>query len=187
MKTESIILTGLVCAVSVLVGGCLSAGSGQAGRFPAYLAGTWRAEEGPWQIVLTPDGRVDSAVVSWEEVMRPNQTTKFKMQDGNISHLTAGDFFVKYRPADRVLLVSIELKEIQIYLPGGVVEGDSVEIFEGPISSDGTTWSPDKTTIFDYGPDWPQDEGDKSPQPFFAFKKVKEQPKAVADSNTAAH
>ncbi len=164
--------SGLKTAVPAASGkGSESAG---ADKFPAFLAGTWQAQDSPWSIVLTPDGQVSSATVSWEEVVRPNQTTEFEMLDGRISRITAGEFFVEYRPAGRQLLVSIELKDIHIVFPADLLTGNSIDIFGGTVSEDGRTWNAEQTTVFDYGPDLPQTPDDVNyPQPI-VFNKVEE-------------
>ena len=46
------------------------------GRFPSFIAGTWRADRGGWEIVFEPDGKISSAVVSLGRVrIRPGQVT----------------------------------------------------------------------------------------------------------------
>jgi hypothetical protein len=186
----------LYCSVSVFAffSGCGGPASNKAAEgpalrseakkgFDAYLAGTWQAEGGVWKIVLTPDGEVNSVLVPMGETeVRPNQTTEYEMQDGSFSHITAGECLAEYNPADRVLFVSIELKDIYISFPGDSLTGNSLDIFRGPVSRDGKTWNAEWTNIFDYGPRFPQDENDiNNPQPL-VFKKVAEKPK-VADSN----
>jgi len=153
--------------------------------FPPELAGTWQAEGEVWKIVLTPAGEVNSVLVPMAETeVRPNQTTEFEMQDGSFSHITAGECIAEYNPSTRELFVSIELKDIYVSFPADSLAGNSLDIFRGPVSKDGSTWNTEWTNIFDYGPRFPQDENDiNNPQPI-VFKKVEEQTK-VADSNAA--
>jgi hypothetical protein len=184
------VLSVLYCSLLALVlfCGCESSGlktaapAAGADKFPAFLAGTWQAQDSPWKIVLTPDGRVSSAIVSWEEEVRPNQTTEFEMLDGKISHITAGDCIAEYRPAGRQLFVSIELKDIHIVFPADLLTGNSIDNFTGTVSEDGRTWNAEQITVFDYGPSFPQTPDDVNyPQPI-VFNKVEEKAQ-VADSN----
>jgi hypothetical protein len=144
--------------------------------FPPALAGTWQADGSVWRIVLSKDGKVESAVVLMGQAeIKPNETTKFEMKDGRFSHITAGDCIAEYKPAGRELVVSIEQKDIYIPLPGNdVLAGNSVDVFSGPVSRDGKTWNARQLTVFDYGPRFPQDENDiNNPQPL-TFRKVEE-------------
>ena len=46
------------------------------GQFPAFLVGTWKAEEGGWEFVFEPDGKISSAIVSIGRVkLQPGRTT----------------------------------------------------------------------------------------------------------------
>jgi hypothetical protein len=168
-------------SVFCLAGGCNGPASSNA--FPPGVAGTWQANGSVWKIVLSKDGKVKSALVSMGEAeVRPNRTTKFEMRDGKFSHITAGDCIAEYKPVERELFVSIELKEIYISLPGDALTGNSLDIFKGPVSEDGKTWNAEWTAVFDYGPRFPQDENDVVPEPV-TFRKVEEQPKPAVGSN----
>jgi hypothetical protein len=176
MKIVTVILACSLLTLSFLIG-CNGPASSKA--FPPGLAGTWQADGSIWKIVLTKDGRVESAVVLMgEAVIKPNETTKFEMKDGRTSYIKAGECVAEYKPAERELIVSIEQKEIYIALPGNdVLAGNSVDIFSGPVSSDGKTWNAKQITVFDYGPRFPQDENDiNNPQPI-TFRKVEEKKK----------
>jgi hypothetical protein len=177
------VISILVCSLSalVLLTGCNGPASSNA--FPPNVAGTWQADGSIWKIVLSKDGKVKSALVPMGEAeVRPNETTKFEMKDGKFSHITAGECIAEYKPVERELFVSIELKDIYISLPGDSLTGNSLDIFRGPVSEDGKTWNAEQTTVFDYGPRFPQDENDVVPEPL-VFRKVKEQPKPTVDSN----
>lgn len=156
------------------------------GSFPEFLVGTWIADiqggGGQWRFVFTPDGRVSEVVEIWQEVLHPNQTTDFNMPDGP-SHITAGDFFVEYRPAKRELAVRIDLKDIHILFYGAfVLDANSSDYFTGPVSEDGNTWTAERISIFSFS-DLPQDPNNLSPdEEPVVFKKVQPQA-AVMDSD----
>jgi hypothetical protein len=157
------------------------------GKFPEFLAGTWESEtqtdqgSAQWQFVFTSDGRISSVIDSWQEVLHANQTTDFNMPDGK-SYITAGEFSIEYRPAQRELAVRIDLKDIHIFLPGLLVDANSSDYFTGPVSEDGNTWTAERMGIFSFS-DQPMDPNDIRPdEDLVVFKKVQPQA-AVADSN----
>lgn len=96
------------------------------------------------------------------------------MKDGSISSITAGPCYAEYEPITRELFVSVELDEIHIRYMDHAMDGNRVDKFIGMVSEDGTTWTPDLITVFDYGPDMPQDVNDIYPEPM-VFEKVVEE------------
>ena len=128
---------------------------------PPDIAGTWKAHDSPWKIVLSPDGTVSSAVIPMGVVeVKPNQTTKVEMKDGSYSTYKAGDCVVEYMPNTRELFVSVEMEEIHIVFLDNVIDGNSIDRFIGPVSEDGKVWTADWINVFDYGPRFPQDAND---------------------------
>jgi len=141
---------------------------------PEDIAGTWKARESAWKIVLDRNGTVSSAVVSMGEVeVRPNKTTEFDMKDGSISRIKGGDCVVDYTAATRNLYVSIEVEEVHIVFGEAVIDGNSVDRFIGHVSEDGKEWVVDWINVFDYGPRFPQDPNDVYAQPLI-FEKIEE-------------
>ena len=128
---------------------------------PPDITGTWKAQDSPWKIVLSPDGTVSSAVIPMGEVeVKPNQTTKTEMKDGSYSTFKAGDCVVEYTLTTRELFVSVQMEEIHIAFLDNVIDGNSIDRFIGPVSEDGKVWTADWITVFDYGPRFPQDAND---------------------------
>ena len=128
---------------------------------PPDIAGTWKAQDSDWKIVLSPDGTLSSAVIPMGVVeVRPNQTTKTEMKDGSYSTFKTGDCVVEYTPATRELFVSVQMEEIHIVFLDNVIDGNSIDRFIGPVSEDGKVWTADWITVFDYGPRFPQDVND---------------------------
>ena len=132
--------------------------------FPPSLAGTWLTSSPDvpgWQIVLTPQGTVSSAIIPlMGTTIRPNKTTKVEMKDGSFSTFTAGDCPVDYDPVTRELSVVIYVKELHIKFMDISMKGYTKDVFSGKVSEDGKTWLPDWINLFDYGPDLPQDPND---------------------------
>ena len=138
------------------------------------IAGTWKARDNPWTIVLSPDGTVSSAVIPMGEVqIKPNQTTTAKMKDGSLSTFKAGDCVVEYTPKTRELFVGIEMKDIHIKFQNNEIKGNSMDRFIGPVSQDGKYWKADWITVFDYGPLFPQDPNDVTATPV-VFEKMRD-------------
>jgi hypothetical protein len=139
---------------------------------PPDVAGTWKAQDSPWKIVLSTDGTVSSAVIPMGEVeVKPNQTTKAEMKDGSISTFTAGDCIVEYTPRNRELYICIEMEKIDIKFLDNVIAGNSTDRFVGTISQDGKLWKADWINVFDYGPQFPQDPNDIYAKPLI-FEKI---------------
>ena len=141
-------------------------------KLPAEVAGMWKAKDSPWEIVLSADGAVSSAVIPMGEVrIRPNQTTKVEMKDGSFSTYEAGECPVEYTPATRELFVSIVMKEIHVVFMENQIDGNSTDRFVGRVSEDGTQWAAELMTKFDYGPRFPMDANDMYAGPIL-FEKV---------------
>ncbi len=141
---------------------------------PDDIAGTWKARESKWRIVLSPEGTVSSMRIPMCIVdLKPNQATKVKMKHGEFSTFEAGDCEVEYTPAKRELFVKIDMKRIHVAFPDDALEGSSVDRFMGPVSEDGKVWTADWINIFDYGPRFPQDANGIYAEPLL-FDKVED-------------
>jgi hypothetical protein len=141
---------------------------------PPHVAGAWKAQDSPWKIVLASDGTVSSFILPMGNVLvKPNSTTKVEMLDGSFSTFTAGDCIVEYDPDTRELFVDIQMERIHVVFMDNVIDGNSVNVFAGPVSEDGKNWYADFTEIFDYGPRFPQDPNEIFAVPL-TFEKVKE-------------
>jgi len=171
-----------VLFVGALSGGCGRPASDKAGSpaagepknpLPSFLAGTWQMREGVWAIVIEPNGTVGSAFIPLEVWVRPHQTTRLEMVDGNFSTFTGGDFLAEYNPANRELSVYIEVRKFNVRVFDVRTGGSTVDRFIGPVSEDGKVWRPDWINVFDYGPDLPQGEDTIAPA-LCVFDKIEE-------------
>lgn len=162
-----------LCSTVLLTFGCRpEPQSNDKVMLPAEVAGTWQARESPWKIVLNRDGTVKSAVINMGRAeIRPNETTKYEMKDGQFSTYKAGDCAVEYTPETRELYVSIEMERIHIVFLDNLIEGNSVDRFMGTVSPDGKEWVTEWINVFDYGPRFPQDANDIYPEPL-VFDKI---------------
>jgi len=184
MNMRRLAVLSAITVISLFLASC----GGPAGKpakqlvqpLPPDVAGVWKAVGEPWQIELSMDGTVVSAVIPMtESVIRPNHVTMVEMMDGSKSTLEAGDCPVEYDPLTRELLVTIAMKAIHIRFVEERIDGSSTDTFAGRISDDGSIWSTDWMSFYDYGPRFPQDQNDVNDvyQGQLIFEKVKSQPK----------
>ena len=152
----------LVCGLSVLLllSGCQGSAACKSGvdviiegggEFPQFLVGKWKADKDGWEFVFEPDGTISSAVISLGRIrMKPGELTVIPMKMGGKGIFEPGEWMVHYAPAGRELTVKISLKNFYIELGKDVLEGESKDIFTGPISQDSKFWQVDWTSFPDY-------------------------------------
>ncbi|MHC4205569.1 MAG: hypothetical protein ACYSTT_13025 [Planctomycetota bacterium] len=120
-------------------------------QFPEYLVGTWKAEEGGWEFVFEPDGKISSAVVSIGRAkLQPGRTTTVLMQMGGKSIYKPGLWSVQYSHQQRELVVEIAIDYLHIELGEDTIEGRTREFFVGPVSTDGKSWWADLLSFPEY-------------------------------------
>jgi len=147
MKRLSLLL---VCIFSfLLLNGCLNTAANKNvevkvdgnGQFPASLAGRWETENGGWQIVLEPDGKISSAVVSLGRVtLVPGKVTTIPMEMGGKGFFKPGLWTVQYSRQQRELIIEIAIDSFRIELGENIVKGKTRDFFIGNVSKDGTLW-----------------------------------------------
>lgn len=125
------------------------------------IAGTWKAENSVWQIVISEKGFVESALFPMGEVtVIPNKTVEIIMKDKSKSSFKSGDFPLSYDPIHGELNVTISVEEIHVKFLDNEIKGSNESMFTGFISSDGKEWDATLIELFDYGPRFPQEEED---------------------------
>ena len=121
------------------------------GQFPDFLVGTWKAEEGGWEFVFEPDGKISSAIVSIGRVkLQPDKTTTVPMQMGGKGFYKPGLWSVQYSHKQRELVVEIAIDHFRIELGNDVIEGRTRDFFVGPVSTDGKSWWADRLSFPEY-------------------------------------
>jgi hypothetical protein len=143
---------------------------------PPDIAGTWKTQNpsSPWEIVLSPDGKVASAVIPMGRVeIRPNQTTKVELRGGGISTYKVGDCTVDYTAETRELSVSVDVQEFRVVIMDNRLDGNIKYYLIGEVSKDGKIWEPDFTEVFGFGTRPAKDPNDLSATPL-RFEKVKD-------------
>lgn len=128
------------------------------------IAGTWKAEEGVWQVTISKEGKVVSVIHPLGTVeVKPNKTVYAEMKDGSQSSYTGGDFTLIYDPDRREMEVTIKMEKIHVKYLDNEIIGTTETIIGGYLSGDFMVWDVDMLEIFDYGPRFPQNEEDIIP------------------------
>jgi hypothetical protein len=152
------------------------------GQFPASLAGTWKSNDGIWEIVFGPDGTISSAVISLGRVrIRPGQVTTVPMKLGGKGIFKPGQWTVQYLQEQRELIVEIKIDYFRTELGNDVVKGQTHDFFVGSVSEDCQLWWADRFTFPEYIADTkkyhnyklPFDPND-NPRESLIFEKVQE-------------
>ena len=123
------------------------------------IAGTWKAENSPWQVTISDEGKVISAIHPLGEVVvKPNETTTIEMKDGSKSTYTGGDFTLIYEPEKKEMEVTLKVEKIHIRFLDNEIKGNSETTIVGFISGDFKRWNTDVIEKNDYGTQFPQSE-----------------------------
>jgi hypothetical protein len=157
---KKIFFLSIYCVFILLPGGCRSQAESKSGvdviidgngEFPQFLIGKWLADKGGWEIVLEPDGKISSAVVSLGRVrMKPGETTKTQMVLGGEGLFKPGKWTVQYSPQRRELGIEIAIEHFRVELGENVVQGKTRDLFIGTVSTDGRLWWADRYTFPEY-------------------------------------
>ena len=120
-------------------------------QFPDFLVGTWKAEQGRWEFVFEPDGKISSATVSLGRAkLQPGRTTTIPMQMGGKSIYKPGLWSVQYSHQQRELVVEIAIDYLRVELGDGIIKGRTRDFFVGSVSPDGTSWWADLLSFPEY-------------------------------------
>jgi hypothetical protein len=150
MTAKELILSGSICLMVLLFGGCQDSGVAErrvevlvagGGIFPESLAGRWQAETNGWEFVFEADGTISSAVISLGRTrIVPGQTTVIAMRKGGKGIYEPGKWWVEYVPETRELTVEVVMKRLRLEFGDDLLEGSSKNVFSGRVSEDGRYW-----------------------------------------------
>lgn len=108
--------------------------------FPEFLAGTWKGDKLGWELVIEPDGSISSAVVAFGQTrMEPNKEKDVQARGGGHGSYEAGDFSIEYDTESREITVSLELKDIYMYMVKAELKGSIEYLISGTVSEDQKT------------------------------------------------
>jgi hypothetical protein len=121
------------------------------GGFPPELAGTWKANREGWELVIEPDGRIASAVISLGRVrITPGKSQTLATQAGGEGLFEPGPWTVHYDPKTNDLIVKIVVSHVRIEMAEAVLEGTGMDTFAGPISAADGVWQVQWTNFSRY-------------------------------------
>jgi hypothetical protein len=155
------ILYALICSALLMTCGCNRPQQKKTNPMKEFApaAGVWKAENEPFVITLTQDGKLLSAVITpGETEVSPNMRREIIMQDDSVGYYELGNCPVTYDPKTRQLSVEIQVDHLYIPFPGDKLEGTVRHAFVGFISEDERIWEGEWFEFFDYGPRFPMDK-----------------------------
>ena len=140
----------------------------------AKIAGTWKSDDGLWEITISKDGKIASALIPMcVKELKPNHTTEVEMIDGGKSYFETGDFTLSYDETNNYMEVMLEITNIDVRLGENVVQGNTVYVYSGNLSNDSGGWDTQRTEVFDFGPRFPMnDPNNPDVTPVFFRKKA---------------
>jgi len=154
------LLVPVLCLTAFLISGCpndavikngmdvIVDGDGQ---FPPSLAGTWKADQGGWEIIFGPDGKITSAVISLGRAkITPGRVTTVPMELGGKGTFTPGLWSVQYLQEQRQLIVEIVVDSFRVELGENIIKGRTRDFFIGEVSKDGTFWQAERFSYPEY-------------------------------------
>jgi len=115
----------------------------EGGEFPAFLVGTWEADQHDWAFTFDANGNISTVVHTlWHVPIDMNKGFYFAegIEEGTFAFFVMGDCEADYDAADRQLKVKIMMDSYEIKTSVGSLTGRSEDYFEGPVSEDGTLW-----------------------------------------------
>jgi hypothetical protein len=120
-------------------------------RFPAALAGHWKADRDGWEFVLDAEGRIVSTVLSLGRVsVAPGRKAILPTRTGGESLFEPGAWTVHYSPDTQQLTLKIVMDHIRVDMGGTILEGKTTDTFSGTVSLADSVWQAQWTAFNDY-------------------------------------
>ena len=144
MKATKLILTGVVMAMLFFTG-CWNSGvdviiNGKDG-FPPLMAGVWKSEKYGWEIAFEPDGKISYAVIAIGRIrVEPGRDSIIPLKKKGRGVVSPGPWTVQVLSESKELFVEIVIKNYCLQKGDEIVEGNTKDIFIGPLSEDGRVW-----------------------------------------------
>jgi hypothetical protein len=120
--------------------------AGGKSRFPPELAGTWRTDDGKWQMSFEPDGSLHSIKYYFNPepmlISEGGGTDYFKDKPDSVRSIYVfGENSVRYNEKTLVLTVEVAIEHFEIKRPMGRLVGNMMDKFTGRVSGDKKTWT----------------------------------------------
>jgi len=146
MKTRVMIMGTVL--IPLLLSGCGKPTQGtnpQTGLVPPEVAGIWKAkdQDQEWAIKVERDGSISKV---YHPIVGPIRVAEggANMEgpdEGTFAVFVMGKCQTEYHPSGRILKATVNLDSYHFKLPQGELQGRTEDYFEGPVSSDGSTWT----------------------------------------------
>jgi len=115
-----------------------------ADSFPKFLAGHWKNDQTGWEFVFDEDGYISSATLAFGKFhVEPGVISRVSMRRGKTSVLEPGPWLIRYSAPENQLLIEIVIKHLHAEMGGGVIEGDSKDVFIGTLYPQLDQWRAD--------------------------------------------
>ena len=143
------VLIASLCSLIAAGGGCHSSHPSPGvsvvveggGRFPAALAGRWKADRDGWEFVFDSEGRIASAVLSLGRVrIAPGQKTTMPTRGGGEGVFEPGEWAVYYEPSTSQLTIKVAMDHVRVEMGDSVLEGSAIDILSGAVSAAEGLW-----------------------------------------------
>ena len=122
----------------------------EGGQFPDFFAGKWAGPDS-WGFDFEPNGILSSIKHTLGGVeMKPYYIARIPVRGNKEAVFKPGGWFVNYTPSTRLLTVQITIEDFNFPMGEDSLTGNSVDIFTGPVSKDGTIWQVTWTSFPDY-------------------------------------
>ncbi len=112
------------------------------GQFPQFLVGSWKENDGGWEITFEPNGTISSVTHTIGQVkVSPGRPTVVPMIEKGKGIFEPGVWTVRYLPESNELSVEIVLKHFRAQSGNKIVEGSSRDFFIGTVAEDSREWA----------------------------------------------
>lgn len=116
--------------------------------FPRELVGTWKTQDGKWEIVFDDYGKIKETLIPLGEMrLRPGQTVKFEMPryEGK-GEYTAGKWSTFWSQSTMELNVIIVIDHFYQDVGNHAVEGKTTDYLFGTVSQDYVSWTVEQSS-----------------------------------------
>ena len=109
--------------------------------FQKFMAGTWKADQGYWEITFAADGTIPSFRNNFDvQVVIAEGGGSIIPETGPIIECVSGPCQANFDPLTKELNVSLSLEHFRIQFPQGDIQGKCVDTFVGKVSPQEKLW-----------------------------------------------
>ena len=140
--------------------------------FQKFMAGTWKADKGYWEITFAADGTIPSYRNNFNvKVVIAEGGGSTKPETGPMIECVTGPCEANYNPMTKEVIVSLITDYYRIHFPQGDIEGNCVDKFVGKVSPQEKLWHVTWTMFHEIAHMDPMDPADAPPKQL-TFTKI---------------